>query len=173
MGPAPTFQARSRLHYASGAMFGVRDVVWSVLICAVMTVFFQCRPAWSARRALERDAREAFLEAYKGRRELDGDVIAPDGQLGVRVDPLGAVVTHRRFEILADRVSWAGNKAELVALHVVELAAEPTSTVEAHVKLEKRAGRWVYTHFEVRDLGPLAQLGFGNPWLHALQPVTE
>ena len=154
-------------------MFGVRDLVWSVLICVVMTAFFQCRPVWSARRTLERDAREAFLQAYKGRRELDGTVIAPDGQPGVPLDALAAAVTHRRFEILADRVSWAGNKAELVALHVVELAAEKTSTVEAYVKLEKRAGRWVYTHFEVRDLGPLAQPGFGNPWLHALQPVTE
>jgi hypothetical protein len=155
-------------------MFGARDVVWSVLICAVMTVLFQCRPVWNARRTLERDAREAFLEAYKGRRELDGDVIAPDGHRGVQLDPMAAPVTHRRFEILADRVSWAGTKAELVALHVVELGAEDTEKVEAHVKLEKRGSRWVYTHFDVRDVGPLGDPGSGNPWLRALHPpATE
>ena len=150
------------------AMFGARDVVWSVVICAAMTLLFQCRPAWNARRAVERDAYDAFLEAYKGQRELDGDVIAPAGG-GVHIDPLASPVTHRRFEILADRVSWAGNKAELVALHVVELAAEPASTVEAHVKLEKRGSRWVYTQFEVRDRGPIDDLESDNPWMDALR----
>ena len=154
-------------------MFGARDVVWSVLICTLLTVFFQCRPVWNARRTLERDAREAFLEAYKGHRELDGDVIAPAGH-GVQSDPLASVITHRRFEIIADRVSWAGNKAELVALHVVELAGDPTETVEAHVKLEKRGSRWTYTHFEVRDVGLIPEPGIGNPWLRALSPpATE
>jgi hypothetical protein len=153
-------------------MFGARDLVWSALICAALTLLFQCRPQYSARRMLERDARDAFLEAYKGRRDLTGEVVSPAGQ-GVHVDPMAGPITHRRFEILADRLSWAGNKAELVALHVVEVVGEPPARVEAHVKLEKRGSRWVYTQFAVRDGPSFAALDMGNPWLIALRPPSE
>jgi hypothetical protein len=152
-------------------MLGARDLVWSALICAALTLMLQCRPQWNARRALERDAHDAFLETYKGHRNLAGEVIAPAGE-GVHSDPMASPVTHRRFEITADRLSWSGTKAELVALHVVELGGEPASRVEAHVKLEKRGSRWVYTLFEVRDGPAVDELDIGNPWLRALQPAV-
>jgi hypothetical protein len=151
-------------------MLGVRDLAWSALICAALTLLVQCRPAWSARRTVERDARDAFFEAYEGHRTLGGEVIAPTGKNGVRSDPLASPVTYRRFEITADRLSWGGNKAELVARHVVELGGEPASTIEAHVKLEKRGRRWMYTLFEVRNGAALDELDSGNPWLRVLQP---
>ena len=147
-------------------------MVWSALICAALTLLFQCRPQWNARRTLERDARDAFLETYKGHRDLAGEVVAPAGK-GVHVDAMASPVTHRRFEIIADRLSWAGNKAELVALHVVELAGEPEARVEAHVKLEKRGGRWVYTLFEVRGGPSITELDIGNPWLRVLGPAER
>jgi len=153
-------------------MLGFRDLVWSALICAALTLMFQCRPAWNARRALERDARDAFLETYKGHRDLGGEVIAPAGK-GVHIQPMASPITHRHFAITAERLSWSGSKAELIAVHEVELAGEPASTIEAHVKLEKRGSRWVYTLFEVRDGPALGELDIGNPWLRALRPPSE
>lgn len=150
-------------------MLGLRDVVWSVVICGALTLMFQCRPAWSARSTVERDAFDGFLAAYKGHRDIDGDVIAPKGQ-GAYVDPLASEVSRRSFEITAERISWTGGKAELVARHSVELVASPpaTDTVEVHVTLERRGNRWAYTSFEVRDGPAITDLDSDNPWIRAL-----
>jgi hypothetical protein len=150
-------------------MLGWKDLLWALGICVVLTGFFQWRPAYNARELIERDARDAFLEAYKGRREVDGDVITPPGK-GAHIDASKSMVLRRTMQILADKISWTGNRAEIVARHSVELVAQPPEedTVDVHITLEKRGNRWVYTLFEVRDGTIQTEFDGSNPWVAAL-----
>jgi hypothetical protein len=150
-------------------MLGWKDLLWAIGVCAVLTGFFQWMPAYNARELIERDAKDAFLEAYKGRREVDGDVITPHGK-GAHIDASKSMVLRRTMQILADKISWTGNRAEIVARHSVELVAQPPEedTVEVHVTLEKRGSRWVYTLFEVRDGTIQTEFDGTNPWVAAL-----
>src|SRR5688572_21520278 len=96
--------------------FGARDVVWASVVFFATTWFVQCRPAWSARRFVEREADAGFETAFSGHRFVSGNVITPTGG-GTHVDPAAPMVQMRRFELQAERVSWNGNKAEFVILY--------------------------------------------------------
>jgi hypothetical protein len=152
-------------------MLGTRDVVWSLLICAALTLLTQCRPAWSARRFIERESRTGFELAYAGRRFVSGEIISAGGQ-GTHIDPLAPMVTLRRLEITAERLSWTGDKAEFVVRHAITVqGADPQgddASQEIHVRIEKQGSGWVYTLFEVRDRGSIADPNTGNPWARAL-----
>jgi hypothetical protein len=154
-------------------MFDARDVIWSSAICAALTLLLQCRPAWSARRFIERESKAGFAEAYQGHRVLGGEVIVQNGS-GTRFDPLAPMVTARRLEITAERTSWTGDKAEFVVRHVIELqgftSAGSDASQEIHVRIEKRGARWQYTLFQVRDRGPLPDPNARNPWAVTLKP---
>ena len=152
-------------------MFGVRDAVWSILVCAALTLMLQCRPAWSAQHFIEREAKAGFLEAYAGHRFLNGEVIAPEGQ-GAQVDPMAAAVVSQRMEITAERMAFSGNKAEFVVRYLIQLdglgAAGNEASREIHVQLKKQGGLWVYSLFEIRGRGQLQNPNSGNPWARAL-----
>jgi hypothetical protein len=154
-------------------VFGARDVVWSLAICAALTLLVQCRPAWSARRFIERESKAGFLEAYAGHRYLNGEVIMPKNG-GAHLDPMAPMVLTRRLEITAERTNWSGAKAEFVVRHLVQvqdLAPGGTdATREVHVQIEKQAGSWTYTLFEVRDVGAVANPNARNPWAIAFEP---
>jgi len=152
-------------------VFGVRDAVWSIAICAVLTLLLQCKPAWSARRFIEREAKAGFLEAYAGHRYLNGEVIAPEGQ-GVQMDPMAATVISQRFEIAAERTAFSGNKAEFVVRHLIQLDGlghtGSDASREVHVQIKKQGAIWVYTRFAIRGRGELHNPNAGNPWARAL-----
>lgn len=147
----------------------MKDLLWALGICAVLTGYFQWLPAHNAREVVERDARDAFLEAYKGRREIDGDIVAPAGK-GTHIDPTKEPIKRRTLQILADKISWTGMRAEIVARHSVEMLASPPieDSVDVHMTLEKRGSRWVYTLFEVRDGQTQTDFDGTNPWISAL-----
>lgn len=153
-------------------MFSLRDAVWSILICLALFAVFDFRPAWDARRFVERDSQRGFLEAYAGHRYVNGEVITPAEGKGLHVDPLAPVVVSTRLEVTAERVAWNGKRAELVVHHVVELAetgAGSQAAHDVHLRLEKRDGAWVYTLFELRGRGPLEDPEQSNPWSRALR----
>jgi hypothetical protein len=154
-------------------MFGARDVVWSLAICAALTLLVQCRPAWSARRFIERESKAGFQEVYAGRRFINGEVITAPGA-GAHVDPLAPMVVQRRLDITAERISWTGDKAEYVVRHAIAVqgatAQGDDASQDIHVQIEKQGARWVYTRFEVRGVGAIADPNQGNPWARALQP---
>ena len=154
-------------------MLGARDVVWSIAICAALTLLAQCRPAWSARRFIERESQAGFQEAYAGRRLLSGEVITAEGK-GVHLDTTAPMVTFRRLDITAERMSWTGDKAEFVVRHAISVtSADPQgedASQDIHVQIEKQGSRWVYTLFEVRGRGSIADPNTGNPWARALAP---
>ncbi|MGH8310853.1 MAG: hypothetical protein ACRETX_13795, partial [Steroidobacteraceae bacterium] len=153
------------------AVFGVRDVVWSVVICVALTLFVQCRPVWSARRFIERESNAGFVEAYTGRRFANGEVIAGFGK-GAHVDHTAPLVVFRRLEITAERSAWTGKKAEFVVRHLIELqglSGDADPSQEIHVQIERQGPRWVYTLFEVRGSGPIEAPNTGNPWARALK----
>jgi hypothetical protein len=150
-------------------MFGVRDAVWSIVICALVTVFVQCRPAWSARRFLTREADAGFDEAFAGYRFVNGHVITPAGR-GVHSDALTPRVTFRRLEIKAERVAWNGSNAEFVVRYMIEVDGDSSPTREVHVQVERRGPRWVYTRFDVRGMGDLVDPNGSSPWKRALKP---
>jgi hypothetical protein len=153
-------------------MFGARDVVWSLAICAALTLLVQCRPVWSARRFIERESTNGFREAYAGRRYLSGEVIVPQSG-GAHLDPMAPMVLLRRLEISAERTSWTGDKAEFVVRHLIQLQgvdpAGDDASQEIHVQIEKRGGSWFYTLFEVRGRGTVADPNERNPWAVALE----
>ena len=152
-------------------MFGARDVVWSIAICAALTLMLQCRPAWSARRFIEHDAKAGFLQDYAGHLYLNGEVIVPEGG-GAQVDPMAAPVVSRQLEITAERTAFIGNKAEFVVRHLIQLEgagkAGSDASQEVHVQLKKQGGVWIYTLFEIRGRGLLSNPNSGNPWARAL-----
>jgi hypothetical protein len=152
-------------------MFGTRDVVWSLAICAALTLLMQCRPAWSARRFIERESKAGFEQAYAGQRFASGEIISAAGK-GVHIDPLAPMVTLRRLEITAERLSWTGDKAEFVVRHAIAVeGADPQgddASQEIHVRIEKQGSGWTYTLFEVRGRGSIADPNTGNPWARAL-----
>lgn len=154
-------------------MFGARDVVWSLLICAALTLLVQCRPAWSARRFIERESSAGFQEAYAGRRFVHGEVISAPGK-GAHLDPMAPLVTTRQLHIEAERMSWKGDRAEFVVRHAIALqgltSAGDDVSQDIHVQIERQGPRWVYTLFEVRGRGPLDAPNDGNPWARALGP---
>jgi len=154
-------------------MFGARDAVWSLAICAALTLLVQCRPMWSARRFIERESKAGFRQAYAGHRFLDGEVITgPKG--GAHLDPTAPMVTLRRLEVTAERTSWTGKKAEFVVRHLIQLQgldpAGNDASQEIHVQIEKRGGGWVYTLFQVRGRGAIPEPNARNPWAFALEP---
>jgi hypothetical protein len=151
-------------------MFGARDVVWSILICAALTLVTQCRPEFSARTFLERESQAAFDQAYAGRRFIDGEIIAGGG--GAHVDPMAPAVLSRRFEIKAAQLNWTGDRAEFVVRHSIQLVGSDASQ-DIHLRLEKHGARWVYTLFEVRGRSPLADPDRENPFARALRPDDE
>ena len=155
-------------------MFGIRDLLWSFLICALLTLGFQCRPAYEVRRFVERESQLGFAEAYSGHRYLTGELIQPYAAGGVHVDPSAATVVSRALEIEAERIGWDGRRAELVVHHAIQLATDTphsASTTQAiHLTLEKQGGAWSYTSFDVQGQGPIAAPNDGNPWARALKP---
>jgi hypothetical protein len=146
-----------------------RDAVWAVLVCFAITFMVQCRPAWEARRFIQRESQEGFYQAYSGHRYVSGEVIG-SGSAGVRVDPMASTVSDRRLVIQAERIGWTGNKAEFVVRHRVELADGDSiaASQDVHVQIKREGKSWVYTLFEVRGRGPLNEPNAGNPWARAL-----
>jgi hypothetical protein len=154
-------------------MLGTRDVIWSLVICAALTLLMQCRPSWSARRFIERESKAGFEQAYSGRRFLGGEIITADGK-GTHIDPMAPMVTLRRLEITAERMSWMGDKAEFVVRHAIAVTGDDPqgedASQEIHVQIEKQGSGWTYTLFEVRGRGSIADPNAGNPWARALSP---
>ena len=148
-------------------MFRARDAVWSVLCCAALFVLFQLRPAWTARRFVERDSRAGFEQAFSGFRFDDGKMIRGEG---CRTTPVFGVpsVQSRALTIEAERINWLGNKAEFVVRHRVEFTRGEPVEQDIHVALRKSGERWLYTLFTLRGAAEL-ELPDGNPWAHALQ----
>jgi len=169
--PARRLRGRTLFRYPAERVFSLRDIVWSVLVCVALTGALQLLPAWSAHSQVERDALEGFVQAYAGYRYLSGDVITPRDR-GVQVDPLRPPVVRRRLDITAEKINWSGNKVELIAYHMIELAdgspGNADASQEVHVRLERRGSHWVYTLFDVRSGPSLEVLGGGNPWAQAL-----
>lgn len=151
-------------------MFGVRDLVWSALVCGVLTYFVQCRPVLSAQRFVERECDAGFEQAFAGYRYANGEVITANG--GAQVDPMAPPVVLRRLEVEARESSWNGDRAEFVLRHQLQLGAVggggTDASQEIHLRVERRAARWVYTLFEVRGQPPLADPAQGNPFARAL-----
>jgi hypothetical protein len=171
IGPAGAPEARL-LSSRSGArrvtivsMLGVRGLIWSAAICAVITLFAQCRPTWSARRFIERQAAAGFEQAFTGHRFSGGDSVVG----GTSVDPMLPTITTHAVEITAERIAWNGNRAEFVVRHRVELDGAPNATQDVHVQIEKRNGQWVYERFEVRGSGEMSEPNRDNPWARALR----
>lgn len=154
-------------------MFGVRDLVWSAIICGVLSYFVQCRPAMSARRFVERECDAAFEQAYAGHRYLNGEIV---GSGGGYVDPMAPAVVLRRLEIEAQEGSWNGKRAEFVVRHLVQLGGTGADGTDAshdiHLRLERRDARWVYTLFQVRGQPPLDDPGEGNPFARAFSSTS-
>jgi hypothetical protein len=154
-------------------MLGMRDIVWSLLICGALSFFFELRPAWDARRFVERESRAGFLEAYAGHRFLNGELILPAGVSSARVDPMAVEVLARRLEINAERTAWNGKKAELVVRHLIQLVdGSPggrDASQDVHVQIEKQDGHWIYTLFEVRGRGAIEEPNTSNPWAQVLR----
>lgn len=140
-----------------------------MLVCFALTFLVQCKPAWEARRFIQRESQDGFYQAYAGHRFISGEVIAP-GSGGVRVDPMASTVSDRRLVIQAERIGWTGNKAEFVVRHRIELADGDSSAAsqDVHVQIKRDGKSWVYTLFEVRGRGPLNEPNTGNPWARAL-----
>jgi hypothetical protein len=153
-------------------MFGARDAVWSLAICAALTLLVQCRPAWSARRFIERESKAGFRQAYAGHRFVDGEVIT-GASGGAHLDPTAPMVMLRRLEITAERASWTGKRAEFVVRHMIQLQgldpAGDDASQEIHVQIEKRGARWTYTLFQVRGRGAVPDPNARNPWALALE----
>lgn len=151
-----------------GFVFGARDMVWSVVICAAALVYVQCRPAWSARRFIEREAEVGFQQAFARHRFVDGELITTVGK-GAHLDPLAPVVTVHDVDITAERLAWNGKSADFVVRHRIELQDDTDASMEVHVRIEMRGSSWVYTLFEVRGAGELPQPNADNPWARALR----
>jgi hypothetical protein len=157
-------------------MLGVRDIVWSALICGALVLFFDCRPAWQARRFLEQHAEAGFLQAYAGHRWSGSDtIIKPKDAGGARDRTLARRVQKQRLDFKAQRMSWSGKRGEFVVRHVIHLEdgtpfGEDVSQ-DIHLRIEKRFGRWHYTLFEVRGAGAIDTTG--NPFLEALVLETS
>jgi hypothetical protein len=150
-----------------------RDAVWAVLVCFAITFMVQCRPAWEARRFIQRESQEGFYEAYSGHRFVSGEVISSGG--GVHADPMASTVSDRRLVIQAERIGWTGNKAEFVVRHRIELADGDgiAASQDVHVQIKRDGKSWVYTLFEVRGRGPLHEPNAGNPWARALNAAKR
>jgi hypothetical protein len=158
-------------------VLGVRDFGWAVMICFGLTFAWDCRPARDARRFVERESREGFLDAYTGHRFVTGELIMPESSGGAHADPTAIEVMARRFEIIAQRTAFSGGNAELVAKHVIKLmdgtAEGHDVSQEVHVRIARESGRWVYVLFEVRGHGVVDDPNSGNPWARAIRQTPQ
>jgi hypothetical protein len=150
-----------------------RDAVWAVLVCFALTFMVQCRPAWEARRFIQRESQDGFYQAYSGHRYISGEVISIAN--AAHVDPMASTVADRRLLIQAERIGWTGNKAEFVVRHRIELAGGDSTEAsqDVHVQIKRDGKSWVYTVFEVRGRGLLHEPNSGNPWARALNDAMH
>ena len=145
-----------------------RDWLWALGICAALVLAFYYRPLWSARRFLQRESENGFLEAYEGHRWMSGAIIARDGRAGAVTDATAPPVLARRFEIEAEHITFNGRRAEFVVRHVIKLAGSTPGgedrTRQVHVKLRRRGSGWAYEHFQARGSAALDLPMDDNPW---------
>lgn len=149
-----------------GHVFGVRDLVYALLVCALLIVALDCRPSRSARSWIEREAEAGFVAAYAGHRwAADNSSIGGDRATGGAGLPR---VQAQQLEILGQRMNWSGSRGRFVVRHVVELEEdEDDASRELYVEIERRDGQWRYTRAELRGEGPLATSR--NPFQQALR----
>jgi hypothetical protein len=145
-------------------VFGVRDVVWGAALCGALMFVFHYRPLWGARHFVRTDSEDAFRAAYRGRRWVGGEIIAPRGESGGVVDPAAWSVRSEDLHIIAEELNWTGSHAELVVRHRIVIDNGEAKEMTAYVKLDRRGGRWHYEHFEVRGKSPHEQPITGNPF---------
>lgn len=145
-----------------------RDWLWALGICAALTLVFYYRPLWSARRFVQQESEQGFLEAYAGHRWMSGAIIEASGSSGAVTDPMATPVLTRRLNIEAEDISFNGRRAEFVVRHVIRVADHTPGgedrSEQIHVKLHRRGSRWEYEHFQALGRPALELPADENPW---------
>ncbi len=153
-------------------MVGVRDVVWGISLGVVGVLLFQSYPLLRAEQFVQKDAKLAFLEAFQGRRMIDGTLVQLPAGGAVPVDPMAQPIDFVNLNIVAEHTTWNGGETQLVLHHVLSfdrMRPDTNRVLDVYVKLMMDGAHFRYEHFQVRGQPPLPLPIGGNPWLPLLR----